>query len=78
MWVQIMTDNTPATENATFQQIGKIFRDHQSFVLISHVRPDGDAIGSLLALGYALLAAGKNVRMINEDGLPENLAFNYC
>jgi phosphoesterase RecJ-like protein len=75
MWVQIMTDNTPATENATFQQIGKIFRDHQSFVLISHVRPDGDAIGSQLALGYALLAAGKNVRMINEDGLPENLAF---
>jgi bifunctional oligoribonuclease and PAP phosphatase NrnA len=44
-------------------------------VLLSHVRPDGDAIGSQLALGFALLAMGKSVRMINEDGLPENLAF---
>ena len=42
---------------------------------ISHVRPDGDAIGSQLALGFALMAMGKSVRLINEDGLPENLAF---
>ena len=62
-------------KNASFAQIGEVIRNHQSFVLISHVRPDGDAIGSQLALGFALLAAGKIVRMINEDGLPENLAF---
>jgi phosphoesterase RecJ-like protein len=65
--------NTPA--NVNIGQIGELLREHQSFVLISHVRPDGDAIGSQLALGYALLAAGKNVRLINEDGLPDNLAF---
>jgi len=63
------------SENATFEQIGDIIRRHQSFVLLSHVRPDGDAIGSQLALGFALEAAGKRVRLINEDGLPENLAF---
>ena len=62
-------------KNASFAQIGEVIRNHRSFVLISHVRPDGDAIGSQLALGFALLAAGKIVRMINEDGLPENLAF---
>lgn len=62
-------------KNASFAQIGEVISNHQSFVLISHVRPDGDAIGSQLALGFALLAAGKIVRMINEDGLPENLAF---
>ena len=28
-----------------------------------------------LALGFALMAIGKSVRLINEDGLPENLAF---
>jgi phosphoesterase RecJ-like protein len=61
--------------NATFEQLGEIFCAHQSFVLLSHVRPDGDAIGSQLALGYALIAAGKSVRLINEDGLPDNLAF---
>lgn len=64
---------TPVT--ATFDQIGEVLRSRQSFVLISHVRPDGDAIGSQLALGYSLKAMGKSVRLINEDGLPENLAF---
>jgi phosphoesterase RecJ-like protein len=61
--------------NATVEQIGEALRSHQSFILLSHVRPDGDAIGSQLALGFSLMAMGKTVRMINEDGLPENLAF---
>lgn len=61
--------------NATVEQIGEVLRSHQSFILLSHVRPDGDAIGSQLALGFSLMAMGKTVRMINEDGLPENLAF---
>jgi bifunctional oligoribonuclease and PAP phosphatase NrnA len=63
------------TVNASFQEIGEVFARHQSFVILSHVRPDGDAIGSQLALGLALQAAGKNVRLINEDGLPDSLAF---
>ena len=66
--------NTPSTR-ATFEEIGEVLRGHQSFVLISHVRPDGDAIGSQLALGFSLMAAGKSVRLINEDGLPDNLTF---
>jgi len=63
------------SENATFDQIGDLLRRHQAFVILSHVRPDGDAIGSQLALGFSLEAAGKKVRLINEDGLPDNLAF---
>lgn len=70
-----MSDIHSSIENASFEQIGEVLRSHQSFVLLSHVRPDGDAIGSQLALGFALIAMGKSVRMINEDGLPENLAF---
>jgi phosphoesterase RecJ-like protein len=70
-----MSESISTLENANFDQIGEVLRGHQSFVLISHVRPDGDAIGSQLALGFALIAAGKNVRLINEDGLPDNLAF---
>ncbi len=62
-------------QNASFQQIGDVIRRHQSFVLLSHVRPDGDAIGSQLGLGFSLLAAGKSVRLFNEDGLPDSLAF---
>ena len=70
-----MSESHTTPANASFEQIGEVLRNHQSFVLISHVRPDGDAIGSQLALGYALIAAGKSVRLINEDGLPDNLAF---
>ncbi|MEX1114376.1 MAG: bifunctional oligoribonuclease/PAP phosphatase NrnA [Akkermansiaceae bacterium] len=70
-----MSESSTTPVNASFAQIGEVLRNHQSFVLLSHVRPDGDAIGSQLALGYALIAAGKSVRLINEDGLPENLAF---
>jgi bifunctional oligoribonuclease and PAP phosphatase NrnA len=71
-----MSDNTHTLpNNATPGEIGTILRSRQSFVLLSHVRPDGDAIGSQLALGFSLLAMGKSVRLINEDGLPENLAF---
>ena len=62
-------------QDANFEKIAAILRDHSSFVILSHVRPDGDAIGSQLALGCALRAMGKSVRLINEDGLPENLAF---
>jgi len=70
-----MSESTPTSENSSFTAIGEVLLQHQSFVLISHIRPDGDAIGSQLALGFALMAAGKSVRLINEDGLPDNLAF---
>lgn len=70
-----MSESTPASTSASIAEIGDVFLNHQSFVLMSHVRPDGDAIGSQLALGFSLLAMGKTVWMINEDGLPENMAF---
>src|SRR6185369_3015676 len=41
-----------------------------SILVVSHVRPDGDAIGSLLALGLALQQAGKTVQMVLADGVP--------
>ncbi|MEC7357815.1 MAG: bifunctional oligoribonuclease/PAP phosphatase NrnA, partial [Verrucomicrobiota bacterium] len=40
-----------------------------------HVRPDGDAIGSQIALGASLEELGKEVNLINEDGCPSNLNF---
>ncbi|MEI7910268.1 MAG: bifunctional oligoribonuclease/PAP phosphatase NrnA [Verrucomicrobiota bacterium] len=62
-------------KSVSIEQIGEVLRQHHSFVLLSHVRPDGDAIGSQIGLGSALKAAGKSVRLFNEDGLPESLAF---
>jgi phosphoesterase RecJ-like protein len=70
-----MSESTPTPTSSSFAEIGEVLRNHQSFVLMSHVRPDGDAIGSQLALGFSLMAMGKTVWLINEDGLPENMAF---
>ena len=46
---------------------------HDDVVIATHVRPDGDAIGSQLALGLYLEELGKEVTMINEHPVPENL-----
>jgi len=42
----------------------------RKLLIASHVRPDGDAVGSLLGLGLALLDAGKSVQMVLVDGVP--------
>jgi phosphoesterase RecJ-like protein len=44
----------------------------QRFLLTSHARPDGDSIGSQLAMAYALDALGKHVRIINADPAPDH------
>ena len=47
--------------------------DHANRIVIaSHVRPDGDAVGSLIALGLALQDAGKMVQMVLADGVPSS------
>ena len=46
----------------------------QRFVLSSHARPDGDAIGSQLAMAFALDALGKDVTIVNRDPVPATLA----
>ncbi len=70
-----MSESSDTPANASFDEIGEVLKSNDSFLLLSHVRPDADAIGSELALGHSLLAMGKTVRFVNEDGLPENLAF---
>jgi phosphoesterase RecJ-like protein len=58
-----------------FDEIGKILRTHQRFAVLSHVRPDGDALGSQLAMGLALKHLGKDVMIWNEDGMLEKYSF---
>ncbi len=45
----------------------------QRIVITTHIRPDGDAIGSQLALALFLRKLGKQVEMINTDGVPDTL-----
>jgi phosphoesterase RecJ-like protein len=42
----------------------------ESVLVVSHIRPDGDAVGSLLGLGLALQKNGKRIQMVLADGVP--------
>ncbi len=56
-------------------RIIETIREHQTFCVVGHVRPDGDCIGSQLGLGMALQNEGKQVVCWNEDAAPAKLKF---
>jgi phosphoesterase RecJ-like protein len=70
----MMMTNDPPGKHLS-QTIREQIQAAQRFLIVSHIRPDGDAIGSLLGLGMALIQAGKDVRMVLVDGLPQNFRF---
>jgi phosphoesterase RecJ-like protein len=59
--------------NPPIQDIAHAIRSRQRFVLSSHARPDGDSIGSQLAMVYALRAIGKHAIAVNVDAAPPPL-----
>jgi bifunctional oligoribonuclease and PAP phosphatase NrnA len=61
------------TTNPPIQDIARAIRSRQRFVLSSHSRPDGDSIGSQLAMVYALRALGKEAIAVNADPAPPPL-----
>lgn len=54
------------------EQAAARLRAAQRVLVTSHVRPDGDAISSVLALGLTLQAQGKQVQMVLADGAPSD------
>jgi phosphoesterase RecJ-like protein len=60
------TPTTPKTE------ICDAIHARRRFLITSHARPDGDSIGSQLAMAYALEALGKDVRLVNADPAPDH------
>ena len=60
---------------SSLPEIGAVLRAHQRFAILSHVRPDGDALGSQLGLALSLSKLGKTVMVRNEDGLLEKYSF---
>src|SRR3982751_713126 len=75
--MNVITAEPPKSSltNATFAVIAEPLRSHDSFVVLSHVRPDGDALGSEIAMGLAHQKMGKKVKVWNEEGLLEKFSF---
>jgi phosphoesterase RecJ-like protein len=57
------------------QQIAALFRSQNSFLVLTHYRPDGDAVGSQLALVLLLKGIGKTVEAWNDDEVPTKFRF---
>ncbi|MBZ0271938.1 DHH family phosphoesterase [bacterium] len=63
----------PATKDIA--EAARLVRAKHSFLVLPHTNPDGDAIGSCLALTLALQRMGKTAVFCTQDGVPEMLAF---
>ena len=59
-------------EHAAFDAL---LRRASLFVLVTHVNPDGDALGSQVGLGRYLASLGREVRIVNNDATPRELSF---
>lgn len=57
------------------EEVLHLLKKYDRYVLGCHLHPDGDAIGSLLALGLALETAGKEVAMVVPGGVPVTYRF---
>jgi len=63
-------DNDP-----TINQIIDILNSKDRFLILSHINPDGDGIGSQLALGRVLKSLGKTVELVCTHPVPRELLF---
>ncbi len=61
--------------NCAFEEIAAVLKANESFVVMSHVRPDGDALGCILAMALSLEQLGKRVRVWNQDGMLAKYSF---
>lgn len=59
-------------DRSVHDDIREAFNKAERIAIAAHIRPDGDAIGSLLGLGLALQNLGKQVQMVMVDGVPSN------
>lgn len=58
-----------------FPQLQHLFDSYDRFVITCHETPDGDAVGSEVALYHALSNLGKQVEVINADPVPDKYTF---
>lgn len=57
------------------QELFRLIETKKRFIATCHVHPDGDAIGSLLAIGFVLKRLGKEVELVCAEGVPSVYLF---
>ncbi len=64
---------TTTDATAILQEIAALVAGGQRFLITSHARPDGDSLGSSLAMMFALEALGREAVVVQRDPVPEPL-----
>ncbi|MCB9457237.1 MAG: bifunctional oligoribonuclease/PAP phosphatase NrnA [Anaerolineaceae bacterium] len=63
------------SEKANWAAASEALKQAESILIVTHVNPDGDAIGSLLGLANAVREMGKKVTTVVDGGTPDYLNF---
>lgn len=67
--------NRPESITELWREAQAFIESHDAFLIVSHIQPDGDAIGSTLAMAHALQQLGKSFVLTNPSPLPEKYDF---
>jgi len=57
------------------REVAELLRDAKNILIVSHINPDGDNVGSTLGLSNSLKQMGKTVAVANKSGIPDNFMF---
>ncbi|BCG59637.1 DHH family phosphoesterase [Paenibacillus sp. URB8-2] len=59
----------------SLRQTRQYLLDHDDYLVVSHIQPDGDAVSSTLAVGWLLSCLGKKYTMLNEGPIPTRMKY---
>ena len=57
-------------QHGSIDEVLRVIRSQQRILVTSHLRPDGDAVGSMLAMSFLLQALGKSPQLVLADPVP--------
>jgi phosphoesterase RecJ-like protein len=58
-----------------FEEAARFLQSHEHFLLLTHVKPDGDALGACLGMAHILESMGKTYTLVNDDPIPAKFRF---
>ncbi|MEO8377138.1 MAG: DHH family phosphoesterase, partial [Candidatus Sumerlaeota bacterium] len=64
-----------ASRSVSIEELASIIRERNNFLIVSHLRPDGDCLGSTLGLYHGLVQMGKKVAAYNATPLVDKWDF---
>src|SRR3954447_7210524 len=72
-----MSSTKTNTTEADLAAVAEALRSHDRFIVTTHENPDGDALGSLLAMTFALRELGKDADLTFSGELPTAIEYEF-